>query len=93
MVKLVSKMGLEYYDRENWTTLTFRTLCSFEEFCTDTTPKIVFHLLFLLIFREYFVNCKQKAMSNSTDANFLLQAFETRFYIILLLGCLWHTQF
>ena len=23
-------------------------------------------------------------MSNSTDANFLLQAFETRFYIILL---------
>ena len=38
-VKLVSKMGLkkwntdfllEYYDRENWTTLTFRTLCSFK---------------------------------------------------------------
>ena len=56
MVKLVSKMGLEYYDRENWTTLTFRTLCSFEEFWTDTTPKIVFHLLFILIFREYF--CK-----------------------------------
>ena len=56
MVKLVSKMGLEYYDRENWTTLTFRSLCSFEEFCTDTTPKIVFHLLFILIFREYF--CK-----------------------------------
>ena len=31
-------------------------------------------------------------MSNSTDANFLLQAFETRFYIILLLGCLWHSS-
>ena len=40
-VKLVSKMGLKkwntdfllkYYDRENWTALIFRTLCSFQEF-------------------------------------------------------------
>ena len=30
-------------------------------------------------------------MSNSTDANFRLNAFETLFYFILLLGCLWHT--
>ena len=47
-VKLVSKMGLkkwntdfllEYYDWENWTTLTFRTLCSFQEFFHRQDPK------------------------------------------------------
>ena len=32
-------------------------------------------------------------MSNSTDANFRLKAFETPFYFILLLGCLGRTQF
>ena len=39
-----------------------------------------------------FVNGKRKTMSNSTDANFRLNAFETLFYFILLLGCLWHSS-
>ena len=100
-VKLVSKMGLkkwntdfllEHYDRKNWTTLTFRTLCSFQEFFTDTTPQVVFLNFSYWCLGNIFVNGKQKAMSNSTDANFRLKAFETPFYFILLLGCLWHSQ-
>ena len=100
-VKLVSKMGLkkwntdfllEYYDRENWTTLTFRTLRSFQEFFTDTTPQVVFLNFTYWFLGNIFVNGKQKAMSNSTEANFRLKAFETPFYFILLLGCLWRSS-
>ena len=91
-VKLVSKMGLkkwntdfllEYYDRENWTTLTFRTLRSFQEFFTDTTPQVVFLNFSYWCLGNIFVNGKQKAMSNSTDANFRLKGSRpVLFYII-----------